>query len=171
MSQTPPTNKISRTFTWLAWLSFFGLLVFLFNEYLEDQYNPNREVETSTNFSGKSQVILQQNRAGHYLANGTINQQAVTFLLDTGATQVSVPAHLAERLYLDRGRAGIANTANGQVTVYQTEIAELTIGNIQLYNVSASINPGMKSDEILLGMSVLKQVQFRQTGKQLILEY
>jgi aspartyl protease family protein len=45
----------------------------------------------------------------------------------------------------------------------------LSLGNIFLYNVAAHINPAMKSDQILLGMSALKQVDFYQTGKQLIL--
>jgi aspartyl protease family protein len=60
-------------------------------------------------------------------------------------------------------------TANGRVKVYSTVLEQLSIGNIFLYNVAANINPAMKSNEILLGMSALKRVDFSQTGKQLIL--
>jgi len=60
-------------------------------------------------------------------------------------------------------------TANGMVTVYKTEIEQLSIGNIFLYNVAAHINPAMKSDAILLGMSALKKVEFSQKGKLLTL--
>ncbi len=112
---------------------------------------------------------MQQNRQGHYLTNGAINGEKVTFLLDTGATQVSIPAHIAEKLSLQAGGKSRVQTANGSITVYQTQINELRIGNIYLYNVAAHINPSMNANEILLGMSALKRVEFRQTGKQLIL--
>jgi aspartyl protease family protein len=61
------------------------------------------------------------------------------------------------------------NTANGSITVYPTKLQQLSIGNIYLYDVSAHINPSMQSDQILLGMSALKRVEFSQIGKQLIL--
>ena len=53
--------------------------------------------------NGKAQVTLQQNRQGHYVTNGAINGTQVTFLLDTGATQVSIPGHIAETLSLQAG--------------------------------------------------------------------
>jgi aspartyl protease family protein len=43
------------------------------------------------------------------------------------------------------------------------------IGDIKLTNVSAHINPSMDFDEILLGMSALKQIEFTQRGDTLIL--
>ena len=94
---------------------------------------------------------------------------SVTFLLDTGATQVSIPAHIADELQLESYGNYPVQTANGTVTVYRTKIDQLSIGNIFLYNVAAHINPAMKSDEILLGMSALKKIEFSQTGKQLTL--
>jgi aspartyl protease family protein len=93
----------------------------------------------------------------------------VVFLLDTGATQVSIPAHIAEELQLTGSRESLVNTANGTTTVYQTKLQQLSIGNIYLYDVSAHINPSMQSNQILLGMSALKRVEFSQVGKQLIL--
>lgn len=120
--------------------------------------------------SGKAQVTLKQNRHGHYVTQGTINGATVTFLLDTGATQVSIPAHIADNLGLQSSGSHRVQTANGSITVYQTRLEQLSIGNIFLYNVAANINPAMQSDEILLGMSALKRVEFRQTGKQLILQ-
>ena len=60
-------------------------------------------------------------------------------------------------------------TANGPVTVYDTIINQLTIGDIVLYNVPASINTGMQGTGILLGMSALSQVEFVQSGDYLTL--
>jgi aspartyl protease family protein len=166
-------NNIGKAFIWIAWILVLGVLVFIFQETLERQWNPNKDPDIFLSNTGRAEVHLQQNRQGHYIVQGKINDQEVTFLLDTGATQVSIPAHIAQQLdlHVKKGRNNRhrVNTANGAITVYQTTLDQLSIGNIFLYNVAAHINPAMKSDEILLGMSALKRVEFSQTGKQLIL--
>ena len=169
MTEDDSTNKIGKVFVWLAWIMAIVLLMFFFEDELDKQYNPNNQPQVSLNSSGQAEVILKQNRQGHYVTKGSINETSVTFLLDTGATQVSIPAHIADQLQLDSYGSYPVQTANGKVTVYKTKIDQLSIGNIFLYNVAAHINPAMKNDEILLGMSALKQLDFQQTGKQLIL--
>lgn len=169
MTEDDSTNKIGKIFVWLAWIMAIVLLMFFFEDELDKQYNPNNQPQVSLNSSGQAEVILKQNRQGHYVTKGSINEMSVTFLLDTGATQVSIPAHIADKLQLDSYGSYPVQTANGRVTVYKTKIDQLSIGNIFLYNVAAHINPAMKNDEILLGMSALKQLDFQQTGKQLIL--
>ena len=57
-------------------------------------------------------TILESNRQHHYVASGTINGRPVTFLLDTGATDVVIPAQLADRLKLRRGLAARAASYN-----------------------------------------------------------
>jgi aspartyl protease family protein len=170
MTEQDATKKIGKGFIWITWLLAVALLIFIFQGVLDKQYNPNTNLASNVNGKGKAEVHLQQNRQGHYLAQGTINQQSVTFLLDTGATQVSIPQHVAQRLDLPRFGTYRVETANGAVRVIQTQIAQLTIGSILLTNVAAHINPGMKSDEILLGMSALKRVEFSQKGRQLTLK-
>jgi len=169
MTEDDPTNKIGKLFVWFAWIIAIALLMFVFEDVLNQQYNPNSQPEVNLNSSGQAEVILKQNRQGHYVTRGSINETSVTFLLDTGATQVSIPAHIADQLELDSYGSYPVQTANGRVTVYKTKIDQLSIGNIFLYNVAAHINPAMKNDEILLGMSALKQLDFQQTGKKLIL--
>ncbi|MGB1263957.1 MAG: retropepsin-like aspartic protease family protein, partial [Cognaticolwellia sp.] len=169
MTKNDSSTAFGKSFVWIAWLLGIALLVFVFQDLLDQQYNPNQEPSVSLHSNGQAQVSLQQNRQGHYITSGAINGTQVTFLLDTGATQVSIPAHIAKKLSLPAGQPYRVQTANGSITVYQTQLNELRIGNIYLYNVAAHINPSMGSDEILLGMSALKRVEFRQTGKQLIL--
>ncbi len=169
MTEYDATNKIGKYFVWIAWLIALILLFFVFQKMLDEQWNPNSQPNAYLNENGKAEVHLQQNRQGHYLTKGAINEQTVTFLLDTGATHVSIPAHIADRLNLPNQGTYRVETANGAINVYQTTIEQLSIGNIFLYNVAANINPSMQSSEILLGMSALKRVEFRQTGKKLII--
>ncbi len=169
MTEIDSTNKMGKIFIWLAWIFALALLVFFFQDVLDKQWDPNKDPQISLSSQGKAEVKLQQNRQGHYVVHGEINEMPVVFLLDTGATQVSIPAHIAEELQLKGNRESRVNTANGTTTVYQTKLQQLSIGNIYLYDVSAHINPSMQSNQILLGMSALKRVEFSQVGKQLIL--
>lgn len=161
-------NKLGKGMLVMAWIIGLGLLTLMFDDQLAEQLNPNAEPISST-VMGVQEVRLKQNRAGHYVTGGAINGQPVVFLLDTGATQVSVPMHLAEQLNLQKGRGSWVQTANGRVQVAQTTIQRLSIGDIQLVNVAAHLNPGFKDNEILLGMSALKQLEFTQKGDWLIL--
>ncbi|MCU7555550.1 TIGR02281 family clan AA aspartic protease [Alteromonas sp. ASW11-19] len=152
----------------LAWVCAFGLLILVFGDLLEQQVNPNQQPK-SMRIDNQTEVRLKQNHAGHYVTSGFINGTPVTFLVDTGATDVAVPAHLQDDLGLIAGRRGLAQTANGTVTVAETRIDRLQIGDIELNNIRGNLNPGMQSDQILLGMSVLKQLEFTQRGEWLIL--
>lgn len=152
----------------VAFLIALGLLTMFFAGVEDQQRNPNQQPE-STFQSNSIEVVLDRNRQGHYLVVGEINGKEAEFLLDTGATDVVVPEPIAANLGLIKGQPARAMTANGAVTVYDTRIDELKIGKIRLENVNASINPGMRNQEILLGMSALKQIEFIQRGSQLTL--
>lgn len=110
---------------------------------------------------------MQQNRQGHYVASGLINDQPVKFLLDTGATNLSIPASVAERLNLERGNRSRVHTANGSIEVFNTQLNYVQLGHIRIANVSAHINPYMQGDTVLLGMSFLKHLNLQQQDKTL----
>jgi len=169
MTEDDSTNKIGKYFGWIAWLLAMGLLYFVFQSALEAQWNPNQDPDTQISQTGLNEVHLKQNKHGHYITVGEINGKTVIFLLDTGATDVSIPAQVADKLNLTKMSKYQVSTANGNTTVYGSSIKELNIGDISLYNVEANINPSMQGDEILLGMSALKQLEFHQSGKTLIL--
>jgi aspartyl protease family protein len=149
----------------ISMILFLGMLTMVFDGALDKQVNPNTSVKSQQTQDGRIIVTLKRNRAGHYVTSGTINEQNVVFLIDTGATNVAIPEHKAKRLGLRSGRAIQVSTANGRTTGHQTIIEHLTIGKISLYNIRAIITPNL--NEILLGMSALKQLEFTQKGKTL----
>ena len=130
----------------LAWIVLMALLAAWFNDLLGRRHNPNQILETRYAEDGVREVVLQRNRFGHYVTSGRINDEPVVFMLDTGATGVAIPENIARRLKLERGRAFRTQTANGVAVSYATRL-----------------------DEILLGMSFLKHIEFTQRGDQLIL--
>lgn len=153
----------------LAWLVFLVLGVFFFRDVLEKQHNPNQSLVTRFNDQGVREVLLQRNKYGHYVTSGEINGQPVTFMLDTGATGVAIPEAVAVRLGLQRGRAFSTQTANGIATSYAARLQQVSVGDISLQDVPAGITPGLQMDQVLLGMSFLKHIEFTQRGDTLIL--
>ncbi len=151
------------------WLLLILGLALLFNQWLSNRDNPNRHLDASVNALGNVEVVLERNRAGHFLANGHINGRQVTFLIDTGATDVNIPGRVANRLGLQSGRPYRATTANGTITVYATVLESIGIGKLNLRNIRASINPNLHTEEILLGMSFLQHLELMQSGQFLTL--
>ncbi len=157
-----------RLMWFAAWLSLLAVLVLGFESWLEAQHNPNADLMV-VDGDGPAEVVLQRSRSGHYIAPGRINGEAVQFLVDTGATRISVPLSLATRLGLKKGYASQATTANGLVTVYDTQLDEVRLGSIVLRNVAGNINPGMPGEVVLLGMSFMRDLEMVQRGDTLTL--
>ena len=152
-----------------AWVLLLGILTVHFSGWLDARDNPNRSVAGTISELDVREVRLFQNRAGHYVAKGRINEAPVRFVLDTGATTVSVPGRVAERLALRAGRPQLAKTANGTITTYRTRLDEVGLGTIRMRNVRADINPHMEGDEVLLGMSFLRSLELVQRDGSLTL--
>ena len=132
--------------------------------------NPNVVPFSYQDPHGVKQVVLELNYSNSYLVEGTINGKGVTFVVDTGASTVSIPKRIATFLDLKpQGRASHARTANGLVEVYSTSLDKLTVGNIELSRVPGMINMGDTSEQILLGMSALKMLDFRFSQGKLVL--
>lgn len=160
-TEQDPSKVFGRWFNWFSWIALLFILYWFFSGHIGRQENPNQQV-SSWHDGNVAVVELSQNRAGHYLANGHINGRDVVFMLDTGATQVAIPGRMAAQLGVERGPAVQVRTASGIATAYRTEIAELQLGAIRLYNVAATIVPDYDSHHILLGMSALRSLEFTQ---------
>ena len=167
----PPGKRIGQGMLIFSFVLGLGGLTFFFDDQIQQLANPNQNPRSMELNSGVREVVLQQNRQGHYVASGTVNNVSVLFLLDTGATDVAIPESIALAAGLQRGNTSRASTANGVVTVYSTRVAELTLGNIVLEDVNTSITTSMAGDTILLGMSALRQVEFSQHCDELTLRH
>jgi aspartyl protease family protein len=151
------------------WLVVLGLLTAYFSHWDARQTNPNQTLHSQISADGVREVVLKRNRYGHYVATGAINNVPVVFMLDTGATDISVPQSIAETLGLKPGPVVYYQTANGEAKAYITQLDKVSLGDIALQGVRAHINPNFHSDEILLGMTFLKHLEFTQQGDTLTL--
>ena len=174
MTDRPPspdsTARMGGVMIVLTWLLLLGMLTYFFHGLLQRRLNPNSDPQVVVSAEGRSAVVLERNVQGHYVASGYINQFPVTFLLDTGATDIALSEALADKLALKRRSGGFSQTANGVVAVWATELDVVSLGSISRTSVRAVIMPGMDgSNEVLLGMSFLKHLEMVQKGNHLTL--
>ena len=165
------STKAGKWMIVMSWVAALGLMTLLFSNLLEHKRNPNQNLSTQILNNGSKEVVLQSSAHGHYVASGKINNKKVIFLVDTGASFVSVPESVAKRVGLKKGNPLTASTANGSVTVYSTMLEEISIGDIVLYNIRADINPHMEGEEVLLGMSFLRNLSVTHEDGKLSIRY
>lgn len=161
-------GKLLKTGRRFAWIAVIGLMIGL-TAFYQALTQRNEGIVHSERNGSHALVILQRGRNGHYVAEGEINGQPVTFLVDTGATDVAISEKTARAMGLDFGPRIRVMTAAGPVGAWVTRLDRVRLGSLELTNVRATITPGL-SDAALLGMSFLKHFSLRQEGEKLLIE-
>jgi len=108
-----------------------------------------------------------------YAVLGSINGYPVDFIVDTGATLVSLSAREAKRLGIDYrvvGTPGRSSTASGIAAIYVVNLDRVRVGDIVLRNVQAAVHDGDFPPSALLGMSFLGRLNIHQDGPVLELQ-
>ena len=128
--------------------------------------------QISTRFKSPKQATAQiwADTNGMYLTQGAINGNPMDFVVDTGATWVSMNEHQARRLGIDfryQGKPAAVSTANGVVRVYRVTLDTVKVGDITLHNVTAVVHPGSSPPTTLLGMSFLGRLDMSHKGNML----
>lgn len=150
-------HPMARRLWLLAWLSLLGLLTLYFYS----------SAKPSVTASGE--LLLKADASGHYRLEGAINDQPVQLLLDTGATRVTIPQQVADRLGLIAHGSSQVNTDAGQIRVGNGTIETLAMGPLTLYDLAIFINPAADGDEVLVGMNALGRLELVQKERQLLL--
>jgi aspartyl protease family protein len=125
--------------------------------------------ETAAMTSSRTSVTLAQDGYGHFRTEAYVNGVRVRFLVDTGATLVSLPVAEAQRLGINylQGTPGYSQLADGRrVVSYRVILESVTVGDITLYNIDGVVQGG---GEPLLGMSFLSRTEMRNDGQKMVL--
>ena len=111
-------------------------------------------------------VSITADTLGHFTADGQVNGQPMRFVVDTGASLVSIPVSEAQRLSLDyqKGQKARMNTANGATTGYLVKLDTVKVGGVTLHGVDAVVIEGTCFGSPLLGMSFLNRMNMKREG-------
>ncbi len=120
---------------------------------------------------GGTEIVLTAGPGGHFVTQGSINGRGTQFVVDTGATMVSMGAAEARRLGInfETGQRMQAHTANGVTTGYRISLSTLRIQDVEVHNVEAAVMP-MGMPYILLGNSFLSRFQMKQENGTMTLK-
>ncbi len=97
---------------------------------------------------------------GHYRIQAIVNGNRVTFMVDTGATDIVLAPNDARRIGFDPAALvfdRVAETANGRVRGASVRLDRLAVGPIEMGQVPATVN-GAEMSESLLGMEFLNRL-------------
>ena len=121
--------------------------------------------------SGGSRIVLPVGPGGHYSGLATINGHPVQFVVDTGATVISMGADVARSLGLDpKDSVAVgAMTANGTVSARLVTLNSVRVGDVTIYNVQAAVMP-QSMPQVLLGNSFLSRFQMHSDSNSLVLD-
>ncbi|MEE9552106.1 MAG: retropepsin-like aspartic protease [Gammaproteobacteria bacterium] len=120
--------------------------------------------------SAQSSVTIAPDRGGMYHVNGSINGFLVNFVVDTGATLISMNKLHAKRIGLNykiEGKEGLSSTAAGIVKIYLVNLKKVKVGDIELRDVKGSVHDDYFPDVILLGNSFLSRIDMVREGRVL----
>lgn len=115
-------------------------------------------------------IHLTADAQGHFFAIGSLNGVSVRFLVDTGATLVSLGASDALRagIKFTEGQPQVAMTANGAVRVWKIKLNTVRVGEVTLHNVDAAVHE-RDLPVALLGMSFLNRMEMQREGEAMTL--
>lgn len=119
----------------------------------------------------KTTVSIPLNDRGQYVTHGSVNGRPVRMLVDTGATIVAMNARTARELGVDftKGEPAEATTAGGVIHSWQVTLDSVEVGEIRIGNVPAAVLEGDYPQDILLGMTFLRNVEITERAGLLML--
>ena len=130
--------------------------------------------DTSFDSNVRNELALPRGPGGHYFLTAKVNGVDMTFLVDTGATDVALGAEHAKKLRLqlqDKDYTKRYRTANGIVRGAPVALRQVQAGRLRLRDVEASVLDG-PLDMPLLGMSFLNRLKgYEVRGDQLVLRF
>lgn len=125
-----------------------------FKDRILGEINPT---QARVNSDGK--IVVNISEDGHFYINLKVNGVAMLFMVDTGASSISIDADDARRIGIDVEKLEfnqVFQTANGVGYGAAVAIREIEVGGVRLENLKASVN-GVKMETPLLGMSFLRK--------------
>ncbi len=114
------------------------------------------------------EIVIPVSRDGHYYLDGAVNGAPVRFMIDTGASYVSVGAEFARSVGLPEGIPGYFSTANGTVEGRLVKNQTVKADVFELSGLAVAVMPAYRGDG-LLGQNFLRHFEISQSGGTLLL--
>ncbi|MDN5752387.1 MAG: TIGR02281 family clan AA aspartic protease [Nitrosospira sp.] len=143
------------------WVALSGAIYL----YFDAREKPTIAVASADLAGGE--VTIPRSRDGHYYVRGAINGHPVDFMVDTGASMVSIGRDIAQSVGLPRGIPAGFSTANGTIMGEIVSGQVIEAGGIVVKGLNVGV--GVGGDMALLGQNFLRRVDVLQSDDKLVL--
>jgi len=132
----------------------------------EMKLNLNQSIAGNFKKPVHKSVKIYPDSMGMFYTSGYIDRKATRFLVDTGATFVTLSGDKAKSLSIDfkRGKPGTTQTASAIVPVWQVRLKSVEVGGITVRDVEATVIEGDQPVDVLLGNSFLRHTRIQHSG-------
>lgn len=145
----------------IFWCVVMGLLYLLMTHYLKP-----KQVRVLAN----GDLVIQRSRDGHFYTTGKVNGLDVKFMVDTGASLVSISDQIARKASIQGGAPTTFKTANGDRHGRTVDGVDVIIGPLKVTNVKLGIGLGLDDEnDALLGQSFLSKFDIVMNQNQMVL--
>jgi aspartyl protease family protein len=123
--------------------------------------------------SSSTRSFVVQASGGHFAVDARVDGRRIPFMIDTGASQITIRETDASRLGFhpkERDYSIRINTANGVGRAAQVDLRMVEVGDILVRDVPALIVPDNVLNVNLLGMTFLSRVGWSHERGRLMLE-
>lgn len=122
----------------------------------------------SSSANGSGEIVIPRSRDGHYYVEGSINGEPITFMVDTGASTVSIDTVTAKASGVPGGYGATFHTASGETQGEMVPKQRVTVGGFRIDDISVAVIPRLGKIG-LLGQNVLRYLDVTQSGDRMIL--
>lgn len=159
----PRPTRLRPWLIWFSWLAVIGALYLVMSQLLA----PPKALYVE---AGQGELQLPRHRDGHFYVDGTVNGVPVQFMVDTGASLVSVSNAVAQAAGLEGGRQAQFATAGGTRVGRIVAAHSLTLAGFQLQGieVGTGLNVG-RDEQALLGQNVLRHFDIQIDRDRMVL--
>jgi aspartyl protease family protein len=145
----------------LFWFAVMGLVYGLMTYYLKPK---------QSQVLANGDLVIPRAQDGHFYTPGSINGREVLFVVDTGASLVSVSEPLAQAAGLRGGVPTTFHTANGERSGRVVSGVDVSVGPVRVSNVRVGVGLSLGDDnQALLGQSFLSKFDISLGQNQMVL--
>jgi len=145
----------------IFWFAVMGLLYVLMTHYLKP-----KQAQVLAN----GDLVINRSQDGHFYTPGIINGREVKFMVDTGASLVTVSERFAQKAFIRGGAPTMFKTANGDRPGRVVEGVGVSVGPVSVTNVRVGVGlRGGTEDDALLGQSFLSKFDITMSQNRMVL--